>query len=109
VIEALKGKESKRHQFIRKIYQNLAIEHRKFKHEAENLTERYLQILNEKIGQTPNPQELQEEVVKVEEAACVKVVHSNYLSKVFKVMIKIQAIEFWLSDYDDNNNPNNVG
>ena len=39
----------------------------------------------------------------------LKVIQSNYLSKVFKISIKIQAIEFWLSDYDDLNNLNNVG
>jgi aspartate/glutamate racemase len=50
VIEALKGKESQRYQFIRKIYQNLAIEHGKIEHEEKELMEKYIQILSEKIG-----------------------------------------------------------
>jgi hypothetical protein len=50
VIMALKTNVSRRNRFIRKIYQNLAIEHGKVEKEEDDIRDKYIQILSEKIG-----------------------------------------------------------
>ena len=108
-IEALKGKKSVRGEMIRKIYANLAKEYG-----HEDSTNKYIKMLSDSALETPSPGQVEEElqlieIEKQEEASQLKVIQANYLSKVFKISLKIESIEFWLSDYDDLNNVKSIG
>ena len=100
-IQALKGKKSVRAEMIRKIYANLAMEYG-----HEDSTNKYIEMLSDFATENATPGQVEEklkllEIERKEEASELKVIQANYLSKVFKISMKIESIEFWLSDYDD--------